>query len=102
MNIDPELFEIIEAPKRKVDPRIQCLYDLKIDTTHPLFVEQKENFEMFPVEVQCIFFEQLKKDIENYDEVKRMADREKKLKIKMAELSQKRKKKNMNLLYNEN
>jgi hypothetical protein len=57
---------------------------------------------MFPVEVQCIFFEQLKKDIENYDEVKRMADREKKLKIKMAELSQKRKKKNMNVLYNEN
>ena len=82
MNIDPELFEVLEAPKRKTDPRIQCLYDLKIDTTHPLFVEQKENFEMFPPEVQCIFFQQLKKDIETYDEIKRMADREIKMKKK--------------------
>ncbi len=88
MNIDPELFQVLEAPKRKVDPRNQCLYDLKIDTTHPLFVEHEPNFEMFPVEIQCIFYEQLKKDIQNYDEIKRMADREKKLKIKMAELSQ--------------
>lgn len=94
MNIDPELFEVLEAPKRKTDPRIQCLYDLKIDTTHPLFVEQKENFEMFPPEVQCIFFQQLKKDIETYDEIKRMADREIKMKEKMADFSNKRKKHN--------
>ncbi len=80
MNIDPELFQVLEAPKRKTDPRIQCLYDLKIDTTHPLFVEQKENFELFPPEVQCILFQQLKKDIETYDEIKRMADREIKMK----------------------
>ena len=94
MNIDPELFEVLEAPKRKTDPRIQCLYDLKIDTTHPLFVEQKENFELFPPEVQCIFFQQLKKDIETYDEIKRMADREIKMKEKRADYSNKRKKHN--------
>ena len=94
MNIDPELFQILEAPKRKVDPRIQCINDLRLDTNHPLFIEQKENFEMFPPEVQCIFYEQLKKDIENYDEIKRMADREIKMKEKMADYSNKRKKHN--------
>lgn len=101
MNIDPELFEVLEAPKRKTDPRIQCINDLRLDTNHILFIENKDSFEMFPVEIQCIFFEQLKKDIEIYDEEKRLADREKKLKIKMAELSSKRKKKNMNIVYNE-
>jgi|688.fasta_scaffold188162_2 hypothetical protein len=99
MNIDPELFQVIEAPKRKVDPRIQCLHDLQIDTNHPLYIEQKDNFEMFPPEIQCIFYEQLKKDIDNYNECMRMADREKKLKIKMDELSKKRRKKNFNTLY---
>ena len=94
MNIDPELFQILEAPKRKTDPRIQCLNDLRLDTNHPLFIEQKEELEMFPPEVQCIFYEQLKKDIENYDEIKRMADREIKMKEKMADFSNKRKKHN--------
>ena len=94
MNIDPELFQILEAPKRKTDPRIQCINDLRLDTNHPLFIEQKQEFEMFPPEVQCIFYEQLKKDIENYDEIKRMADREIKMKEKMADYSNKRKKHN--------
>ena len=92
MNIDPELFEVLEAPKRKVDPRVQVLHDLRIDTTHPLFVEQRDDFEIFPPEVQCIFFQQLKKDIETYDELKRMSDRDIKMKAKMAEYANKRKK----------
>ena len=40
------------------------------------------------------FFQQLKKDIETYDEIKRMADREIKMKEKMADYSNKRKKHN--------
>ena len=45
-----------------------------------------------PYEVQCIFFQQLKKDIETYDELKRMSDRDIKMKAKMAEYANKRKK----------
>ena len=86
--------EIKEAPHSKIDPRIKIIRDLRIDTNHPYYIELASQLDMFPREVQCIFLEQVAKDIEEYNEIERLTNKEGKMRAKMDELKNKRKKQN--------
>ena len=85
---------IHEAPHSKIDPRIKIIRDLRIDTNHPYYIELASQLDMFPREVQCIFLEQVAKDIEEYNEIERLTNKEGKMRAKMDELKNKRKKQN--------
>lgn len=82
---------IKEERRQQVDNRRQVMHDLGLKEDHPHFIEIKPQLEKLPFDWQVLFYPIVKEQCDIYDEEYREFTKANRLKLKLHELRNNRK-----------
>jgi len=84
--------QVKEERRKIVDNRKERMHELGIREDHPHFLQIKDELERLPIEMQLLFYPTVKEQCDIYDEEFREFTKGFRLKQKILELKNKRKK----------